>query len=258
MKVDITYKCSMCCSHCLSDCKPEGQEMSVEMFQSVIDFHKKYNINAIILTGGEIFEHSEVKKIISMAAENFEYVALLTNGKILSQNEELFSFVQEIQRKRSKKHVKIQVTNDHRFYPQILDSTQIYKLKKLGVSEIDRVSGLYPQGRALINHSDAKWLTVAPKCVNVRLLAKQGIKNFYELLNTLNTAGKFCTPTIAPDGSIKLGESALCPDCVHINDDSDKIIEKIKKFDCRQCKIPLERLKTGNSAAYRLLTEDGK
>lgn len=258
MKVDITYKCSMRCSHCLSDCKPEGQEMSVEMFQSVIDFHKKYNINAIILTGGEIFEHSEVKKIISMAAENFEYVALLTNGKILSQNEELFSFVQEIQRKRSKKHVKIQVTNDHRFYPQILDSTQIYKLKKLGVSEIDRVFGLYPQGRALINHSDAKWLTVAPKCVNVRLLAKQGIKNFYELLNMLNTAGKFCTPTIALDGSIKLGESALCPDCVHINDDSDKIIEKIKKFDCRQCKIPLERLKTGNSAAYRLLTEDGK
>lgn len=258
MKVDITYKCSMCCSHCLSDCKPEGQEMSVKMFHSVIDFHKKYKINAIILTGGEIFEHSEIKKIISMATENFEYVALLTNGKILSQNDDLFEFVREVQRKRSKRRIKIQVTNDHRFYPQILDSTQIYKLKKLGVSEIDRVFGLYPQGRALINHSDAKWLTVAPKCVNVRLLAKQGIKNFYELLNMLNTAGKFCTPTIAPDGSIKLGESALCPDCVHINDDSDKIIEKIKKFDCRQCKIPLERLKTGNSAAYRLLTEDGK
>lgn len=256
MKVDITYKCSMGCSHCLSNCKPEGQEMSVEMFKSVIDFHKKYNINTIILTGGEIFEHSEVKKIISMAAESFEYVTLLTNGKILSQNEDLFSFVQEIQRKRSKNHVKIQVTNDHRFYPQILDSTQIYKFKKLGVNNIDMVFGLYPQGRALINHSDAKWLTIAPKCVNVRLLVKQGIKSFSELLNMLNSAKKFCTPTIAPNGSIKLGESALCPDCAHIDDDSDKIIEKIKKFDCRQCKIPLERLKNSNYTAYKILTED--
>ena len=256
MKVDITYKCSMGCTHCLSDCKPEGQEMSVETFQSVIGFHKKHNINAIILTGGEIFEHSEVKKIISMAAESFEYVALLTNGKILTQNEDLFSFVREIQRKRSKQRIKIQVTNDYRFYPQILDSTQTYKLKKLGVNDIDRVFGLYPQGRALINHSDANWLTIAPKCVNVRLLVKQGIKNFSELLNMLNSAGKFCTPTIAPDGSIKLGESALCPDCAHINDEPDKIIEKIKKFNCRQCKIPLERLKNSNYAAYRLLTED--
>ena len=52
-----------------------------------------------------------------------------------------------------------------------------------------------------------------------------------------------CVPVIAPDGSIKLGESALCPPVASIYDTEDVIIDKIKHFHCRQCKIAWQKLK---------------
>lgn len=107
----------------------------------------------------------------------------------------------------------------------------------------------------MINHKNAAWITLAPQCVNVRLLVKQRVLNLEEMIDVLTMAGKFCTPSIAPDGSIKLGESALCPNCAHIDDSHADIITKIFNFDCTQCQIPIERLKATNPKAYALLTE---
>ena len=58
---------------------------------------------------------------------------------------------------------------------------------------------------------------------------------------------------IAPDGSIKLGESALCPPAATIYDTDREIIEKIKKFQCHACKIAFGRLKKMNPVAYDML-----
>ena len=30
MIIDLTYACKMGCSHCISDCKPEGENMSLQ------------------------------------------------------------------------------------------------------------------------------------------------------------------------------------------------------------------------------------
>ena len=100
-----------------------------------------------------------------------------------------------------------------------LTDNEKYWLSKLGVI-IDTVPSdqnnkshcLYPQGRALKNYSDEYWNTIAPKCINCILITKQKPEaTLKDLVNILLSNGKVCTPVIAPDGSIKIGESALCP-----------------------------------------------
>ena len=65
--------------------------------------------------------------------------------------------------------------------------------------------------------------------------------------------GRFCTPVIAPDGDIKVGESALCPSVASIYDTDDKIMKKIRETKCHQCKIAWKRLKENNPMAYQML-----
>ena len=47
-----------------------------------------------------------------------------------------------------------------------------------------------------------------------------------DLVNILLSNGKVCTPVIAPDGSIKIGESALCPKIASIYDSVPEIMER--------------------------------
>ena len=132
-----------------------------------------------------------------------------------------------------------------------LTDNEKYWLSKLGVI-IDTVPSdqnnkshcLYPQGRALKNYSDEYWNTIAPKCINCILITKQKPEaTLKDLVNILLSNGKVCTPVIAPDGSIKIGESALCPKIASIYDSVPEIMEKIRNARCRACKIPWEKLK---------------
>ena len=46
MVVDLTYACNMGCTHCISDCKPDGQHMSIKTFSDVMDFMVKHKVQA--------------------------------------------------------------------------------------------------------------------------------------------------------------------------------------------------------------------
>ena len=94
----------------------------------------------------------------------------------------------------------------------------------------------------MINYPNAKWNTIGPKCANCVLLAKQGISSVHELVRQLLIHKKNCTPVIAPDGTIKLGESALCPSVASIYDSESEIIKKIKTHHCHNCKIAWDKL----------------
>ena len=151
----------------------------------------------------------------------------------------------------------IQITDDPRFYPQPLSEKQKYRLQKLD-AVIEGVPGngnkcLYPQGRTLENFDDSWWNTIAPKCVNVRLLAKQGVDSIRGIVNTLFRAGKVCTPSISPAGEIKLGESALCPSVASIYDTEQEIIEKIQRCRCQSCEYSWQQLKSTSIKAFEML-----
>lgn len=187
-------------------------------------------------------------------------ITFATNGRELVRNKKIYHAVSKFLKHCGKRYVMIQVTDDPRFYPDPLTDNEKYWLSKLEVI-IDTVPSdqnnkshcLYPQGRALKNYSDEYWNTIAPKCINCILITKQKPEaTLKDLVNILLSNGKVCTPVIAPDGSIKIGESALCPKIASIYDSVPEIMEKIRNAKCRACKIPWEKLKETNPIAYLL------
>jgi MoaA/NifB/PqqE/SkfB family radical SAM enzyme len=38
MMIALTYRCNMGCTHCISDCKPDGMDMSKDTLIDSLDF----------------------------------------------------------------------------------------------------------------------------------------------------------------------------------------------------------------------------
>lgn len=267
MLVEITYACKMNCSHCMSDCKPDGENMTLEVLEDTLKFMRRNRIPTWTFSGGEMFEHPQILDVLKLiefywSTSPDKYpLTFITNGRELVRNRDIYNAVSDLQGRYSKKLVLIQVTDDPRYYPDLLTSKEKYWLSKLGAiiepvpsNPNDKDRCLYPQGRALINHPDSKWNTIGPKCANCILITKQQPSiSFSGIVNTLLAHGRVCTPVIAPDGSIKVGESALCPSVASIYDSDSEIISKISKSECRACKIPWKILEASNPAAYNIL-----
>lgn len=267
MLVELTYACKMGCTHCMSDCKPDGQNMPIKVFKDALKFMQNNSIPAWIFSGGEMFEHPDILEMLKIIEDKIDSkvftgpITFITNGRELARNTDIYEAVYNFQRKRKTALTTIQVTEDPRFYPDPLTKKDIYRLTKLNTI-IEPVPSrdkdhpdkcLYPQGRALENFSEENWNVVGPKCANCVLVAKQNAKTFTQLVYTMLSIQKFCTPVISPDGSIKLGESALCPVVASIYDSDSEIMKKIKNHKCRACKYAWENLKKTNPKAYDIL-----
>lgn len=240
MMLKITERCTMGCSHCMNDAQPDGKDMSIETLDKSLNFLKANDIGRIlIITGGEPTEHRSfdamMMHILGWEKENnyFSMITVTTNGEDIQNNPTtyedyitMFSFLE----------VKLifQVSADVRYYPRRIE-THKRIFRNNGIQLVDNcIQQLYPQGRALTNN--LKCTAKASKCFNVRALSKQ-ISNctLSDIETQLALKLKFCTPHIAIDGSIKLGESDLCPICAHIDDNPKDIITKIQNFKCHQC-----------------------
>lgn len=269
MLVELTYKCSMGCPHCMSDCKSDGIDMPLNVLKDSLEFLIRNDIRVWNFSGGEMFEHENIIEVLNIIDEYISKVKykfpiiFITNGRQLVRNPDIYNSALNLQRKYSKKRIMIQVTDDERFYKDRLTDKEKYYLSKLGAI-IENVPGdsydknrcLYPQGRALENYTEEYWYTKGPKCSNVRLLALQGGNTIHSIVNTLMIYGKMCTPVIAPDGSIKLGESALCPSVSSIYHKDNDIIKSIRECKCMKCKIPFDILQKNNPIAYEMLKGD--
>lgn len=267
MMVAVTYKCSMGCKHCISDCKPDGMNMSVDTFTQAVDFLLTHNVPVWVISGGEMFEHPQIEEILDTlwsvlrTTTNVVAVTLTTNGQELSINDRLLDIVSNMCRQLP--NLFVQVTYDPRFYPKRLSYVQCSKLrnaiKNVVIEEVpaygpSKKQCLYPQGRA-INYPESWYFTKGPKCGNVRLLAKQ-TSTFMQLLMQLTMHRKSCIPVIAPDGSIKCGESALCPAVASIEDSDSEIMQKIRNMSCQSCQYSFEQMRKTNPAAYNFLMSE--
>ena len=75
MLIDLTYRCNMGCNHCMSDCKPNGTDMTPEILKDVLAFCKKNEVPNLIFSGGELFEKRyilELLKIIEVECANYK------------------------------------------------------------------------------------------------------------------------------------------------------------------------------------------
>ena len=146
----------------------------------------KHQILTWNFSGGELFEHPQILDALKMIEEYWTKskikcpLTFATNGRELVRNKEIYHAVENLQKKHGKRCIIIQVTDDKRYYPDPLSQKEKYWLSKLNAiidtvpsDPSDKFKILYPQGRALINHPDANWNTIVPKCSNCILIAKQ-------------------------------------------------------------------------------------
>lgn len=256
MLVKITDKCSMGCTHCLSDCKPDGKHMPFETFKDVVEFNRKLNsdnntmdISPILLSGGEPFEHPEIEKFIDYLIESYiqkrsimmptPRVIITTNGEYISKNTDI---IKRLRSEVGNTAIQFQVSVDDRYYPTHIDESALKKFKNVIICH--GITSIYPQGRALENN--IPYSRKSSSCYNVRALAKQ----FGATDSALSTIFKFmimkghitCCPHIDIDGNIKVGESRLCPVCSNIYKTDEEIVRDIINFKCHQCDFINDRL----------------
>lgn len=232
----------MGCRHCMNDAKPDGRDMELGVLRDALGFLKKHGLGRshLVVSGGEPTEHKDfdqfMKEIIAFGKEfrHFSIVTVTTNGEQIVQDPERFqAYIRSA--KEAGFQLLFQVSADVRYYPRRLPThKRIFREKGFVLCDpcIDRI---YPQGRALDN--DIPWQAKGSKCFNVRAIAHQTGTGttLKDIEHLLLSRMKFCTPHIGIDGSIKLGESDLCPVCASIYDDMDVIMEKIRNFKCHQC-----------------------
>ena len=84
MLVEVTYACKMGCTHCLSDCKPDGEHMTLEVFEDVLKFMIKNQIPTWSFSGGEMFEHPDILKMLSSHLQQM-VVNLFVTKKFIMQ-----------------------------------------------------------------------------------------------------------------------------------------------------------------------------
>ena len=239
MLIKITDKCSMGCTHCLSDCKPDGEHMSFETFKKAITFNfDRAGDSPILISGGEPTEHPEFKKFLGYTLtykklqeganlKRFAPITVTTNGLWLVEN---MDFVKSLESFTN--DIIFQVVVDDRYYPihvneEVLSSSDL-------ITVCHNVPAIYPQGRALQNNIPTQ--RKSSNCFNVRAIAKQINPNKLEdIIMNQFFRGHLCTPHIDIDGNIKLGESRLCPVCSNIDKSDNEIIDDIINFQCHQC-----------------------
>lgn len=231
MMIKITAKCSMGCSHCMNDAKATGGHMDFDTFKQVVDFQNKYGGPFCMITGGEPSEHPEFKMFLEYAAQHMNnFITVATNGLWMTVDPNFVAYCMN----KYNVQVMFQVSHDPRYYPIPLDlSLPVFQLQNVVV--IDEIPKIYPQGRAL--SSGMNWEAKGSKCFNVRAVAHQvDFKDLRHIIGILAAKDKICTPHITIDGSIKLGESDLCPVCSHISKPQNEIVQDMINFRCQQCK----------------------
>lgn len=66
MLIDLTYRCNMGRNHCMSDCKPNGTDMTPEILKDVLAFCKKNEVPNLIFSGGELFEKRYILELLKI------------------------------------------------------------------------------------------------------------------------------------------------------------------------------------------------
>ena len=231
MMIKITAKCSMGCSHCMNSATANGKHMDFDTFKKVVEFQNKYGGPFCMLTGGEPSEHPEFQRFLEYAVQHMPYtfITVATNGLWMTIHPDFVAYCMV----RYGLRILFQVSHDPQYYPIPVDlSLPVFQMQNVVV--IDKIPKIYPQGRALDNN--IPWDAKGSKCFNVRAVANQvEFKSLGHIISILAVKEKICTPHIAIDGSIKLGESDLCPPCSHIDKPHDDIMQDILNFRCQKC-----------------------
>lgn len=251
MLLKITESCSMGCTHCVSDCKPDDKKhMTQDTFKQALKFIKYYSpyFSTLVVSGGEPFEHPELDNFLGQIAQmNMNVVHSIivnTNGLWICQHFDEFKRLYEKYSYQICKNIIMwQITTDKRYYPISIEDKYpeaVKEIESLSQCYIERnIQYIYPQGRA--DENNLEWTSNAPKCFNVRSIASS-VETFEQVIAHLTMHNIMCCPTIEYNGDLKVGESQLCPMVSNIWKSDKEIMEDIRSFKCLSCSKPISKL----------------
>lgn len=244
MLISITEKCRMNCPHCMDDAKPDSTKfMSFETWEKAVEFNDRYDMFTTI-TGGEPTEHPQFWDMLEYCIRQKKVtseITVVTNGMNLETDDTAKDKIQRLAELNPMATVFFQVTNVPGLYPiKINTHKSVFHSKYVVVCTSMNDLAMYPQGRAVGKDYDFS-KTKVTKCFNIRSVTR-GTRSFSESVLMLRRRMKFCTPQIGYDGSIKLGESTLCPVASHISKSEDEIVNDIINFRCKGCKQVLDQI----------------
>ena len=120
--LEITNVCNFKCKHCYnSSGENKAIEFSMEEFNKTVSEFLKYKITSVVLSGGEALLHPKIWDFIDTLRECNLDVTLLTNGKLLNDEN-----VKKLKNKKVYVQISLdgasQVTNDFIRYPGSFDA----------------------------------------------------------------------------------------------------------------------------------------
>ena len=92
--IEITDYCNFRCKHCYVSASPEKLEK--RSYKAMIELMNKLwdnGVKVLEITGGECTTHPNFKEILKFAADKFNLVAVISNGYIIGNNEELAKYI---------------------------------------------------------------------------------------------------------------------------------------------------------------------
>jgi organic radical activating enzyme len=232
----------------MSDCKEEDKFMDDMIFKDALKFMKRlqFYYNVIVVSGGEPMDHPKFEEYLKEIANTIRptmAIIVCTNGLWICEHFDEFKRIYKETGRDSL--VMWQITSVPEYYPIDICKkypNEVRKLNKMKNVFVDtKLPQIYPQGRALENN--LKWSAKGPKCFNIRSMSFN-TPSVVSLLSMMSVMSLHCVPCIEYDGSIKMGESALCPACSHIRKEDSEIIQDIRHFNCKACKEAISQLPT--------------
>jgi hypothetical protein len=257
MLFQITQKCNEQCTHCFVDANPNGHEMSVDTLINGIEFATMSKSNAMILTGGDIFLHSQWETMIQTCINRFTGVIVLESNGWWITNQHFKTKIQKLL--DNKKIGALQIYTDSLYYPNYNETIRHEKTfqslhKKICFSKniIGRAansSKLRYLGRAQKNFPHMEIIGL-PSCMNIFQRLRQADKlkssarqnSWHAIIESMEKATHFCVPMTDINGDIHLGETQFCLKIDNVNALCKKATEPPSSDNTAQWNDLLEKL----------------
>lgn len=241
----ITNRCTMGCSHCMSDCKKLGEDFDLDNLNEFANFFKVMGFRVLNISGGEPTEHPDLEEIINQLANKCHptVITLISNGDFLMCKEKTEAVLRLM---KSHPNLTIQITSIQKWYRNYdyISKNQDDIEAMLGPGrvffETEKIRQMRPLGRALSSPEAMDAVAETHQgftaCANAYLMAQQTVKLKNFASNCLH-AHKFCTPLVGPDLNVYMSESMLCPSVGNLLEHSPvEIFKRMKAFvPCGKC-----------------------
>lgn len=225
MLLRITNRCHGGCSHCMiTGSGPEGEHMTMDTFERAIGFIARCNVKALLVSGGEPFEHPDVFRMAdtlrAYAIESMLFISFASNGQFALDADKMQRVIDT--------GIGVQVTCDHRYYPHLVMPERFPGRQ---FTYEDHVRMIFPCERT--KASDIPATRTSPSCFNIRSATRS--IGYLKAQTILAMQGRICCPSINVDGTVVAGEADTCHGIGTVDSSPSEIEEALRQMHCKRC-----------------------